>query len=156
MIRNAQRYRIGPGAASLIMIVVVLCLTVLSLLALIGARADYRLAERSREMVASYYDADARTQRALAALDSALIAARAEHADEQGYFGAVRHNLPEGWMPVGDVLRFTADAGAGRALVMAVELLPPGAAERYRVTSVTLEGDMTWEDQPIEGLLGAD
>lgn len=156
MIRNAQRYHIGPGAASLIMIVVVLCLTVLSLLALIGARTDYRLAERSREMVTSYYEADARTQRALAALDGALTKARAEHVDEQGYFEAVRHNLPEGWTPVGDALRFAADAGADRALVMAVELLPPDEAERYRVISVMLEGDMTWEDQPIEGLLGVD
>ena len=46
---NKRKIALGPGAASLILIVVVLSLCMLAMLAQIGARNDYSLSSRSAE-----------------------------------------------------------------------------------------------------------
>ena len=44
---NQREYRIGPGAASLMLLVVVLSMSVLGMLALMSARSDENLSLRS-------------------------------------------------------------------------------------------------------------
>ena len=46
-----RKVALGPGAASLILIVVVLSLCMMAMLTQIGARNDYNLCKRSAEMV---------------------------------------------------------------------------------------------------------
>ncbi len=47
---NQREYRIGPGAASLMLLVVVLSMSVLGMLALMSARSDENLSLRSAEV----------------------------------------------------------------------------------------------------------
>ncbi len=64
--------RMGVGTSSILLILVVLSLTLLASLALIQARADAALAQKTAAGIAAYYDADARAQTMLAALGDAL------------------------------------------------------------------------------------
>ena len=48
---NKRKVALGPGSASLILIVVVLSLSMLAMLAQVGVRSDYSLAARSTEMI---------------------------------------------------------------------------------------------------------
>ena len=63
---------IGPGAASLILLVVVLAMTMLGAMALLNAREDMRLTRRSARVDEEIYALYARAERSLAALDAAV------------------------------------------------------------------------------------
>lgn len=84
-----QEYRIGPGASSLLMIFVALCLTTVAILALVSAIADTNMTNRAEETVDAYYVAAARVQREISALDAKLVALRKASADEQSYADGV-------------------------------------------------------------------
>ncbi len=66
--------RMGIGASSILLIIVVVSLTLFASLALIQARADAALTKKTAVSVGAYYDADARAQAMLAAVDDALQA----------------------------------------------------------------------------------
>ena len=68
--RRGSRVSFGPGAASLILIVVILSLSVLGILALMNARNDSQLSRRSVEVVAAGYALNDRAEHALASLDA--------------------------------------------------------------------------------------
>ena len=64
--------RMGVGASSILLILVVVSLTLFASLALIQARSDAALTDKTAVSVSAYYDADARAQRMIASLDDAL------------------------------------------------------------------------------------
>lgn len=64
--------RMGVGASSILLILVVVSLTLFASLALIQARADAALTEKTAASTAAFYDADARAQQTLLRLDDAL------------------------------------------------------------------------------------
>ena len=64
--------RMGVGASSILLILVVVSLTLFASLALLQARSDAALTDKTAESVSAYYDADARAQQMLSALDDAL------------------------------------------------------------------------------------
>lgn len=67
--KDDRRTTVPPiGAASLLTVFAVLCLTVFALLTLSDVRSDARLAETSLESVRAYYAADAKAQEILARL----------------------------------------------------------------------------------------
>lgn len=71
----------GVGTASVVLIAMVLLLTVFGVLALLTARADQKLTDRTHAAAVSYYAADAEAQRILAAVDEALAQGRAVEVD---------------------------------------------------------------------------
>ena len=64
--------RMGVGASSILLILVVVSLTLFASLALIQARSDAALTEKTSVSTAAYYDTDVRAQTMLIALDDAL------------------------------------------------------------------------------------
>ncbi len=66
--------RMGVGASSILLILVVVSLTLFASLALLQARSDAALTDKTAVSTDAYYDADARAQRLIAALDDALAA----------------------------------------------------------------------------------
>ena len=69
---NKRKIALGPGAASLILIVVVLSLCMLAMLAQIGSRNDMSLSSRSAEMITRVYELRDQSERRLAELDAEL------------------------------------------------------------------------------------
>ncbi len=96
---NKRKVALGPGAASLILIVVVLSLAMLAMLMQISSRNDLSLASRSAEMTARVYDLNADAERKLAFLDEILIECRKEikTGDMQAYLDLLAEKLPAGY-----------------------------------------------------------
>lgn len=125
-----SRISFGPGAASLILIVVILSMSVLGILALMNARSDSRLSARSVQVVKAGYELNAEAERNLASLD--MIAARyADIAEnDEDYITAVRAYLPAEMTMDGRVISWSLTDGL-RTLDCAVELQPLGETERF-------------------------
>ncbi len=141
--RRKSNVSFGPGAASLILIVVILSMGVLGMLALMNARNDARLSRRSIEVVAAGYDLNDRAECSVAELDAVLARCAVSTFSDEAYLSAVRGNLPDG-MLMGQANRIVSwELTDGlRTLSCAVEVLPQGEKERlrwreHRLTAVT-------------------
>ena len=136
-----SRISFGPGAASLILIVVILSMSVLGILALMNARSDSALSRRSIDVVAAGYALNDRAERALARLDGVAATCAASCATEEEYLAAVRGRLPEGMLMDEREISWQESDGL-RTLDCAVALLPLGGEARlqwrnHRLTAIT-------------------
>lgn len=141
--RRKSNVSFGPGAASLILIVVILSMSVLGMLALMNARNDHRLSSRAIEVVEATYALNDRAERSLAKLDGVLFTCAAVSADEEAYLLAIRGLLPEGMLMDGRVISWT-ESDELRTLNCAAEVLPLGEGARlrwceHRLSAVTEE-----------------
>ena len=117
-------FHIGPGAASLILIIVILSMSVLSVLALTNARSDERLTVRSANVVEAVAQLNAEAERSFADLDGTLAAVRNGADTEEAYLAAISASLPEGMALNGNNVEWTTVDEDGRKLYCAVEVLP--------------------------------
>ena len=126
---NKRKIALGPGAASLILIVVVLSLCMLAMLTQIAAKNDYNLCTRSAEMVQKVYELNAQSERNFARLDEVLVSARKEATDMQAFLDKVKELLPEGMTLEEDRVTWTEPLD-NRNLECIVQLLPPEETQR--------------------------
>ena len=142
---NKRKVALGPGAASLILIVVVLSLCMMAMLTQISARNDYNLCKRSAEMVQRVYELNAQSEQKLAALDELLVTAQKDAADMDAYLEKVSEVLPEGMTLEEDKITWTEPLD-NRNLQCIVQLLPPGEKQRTKWISHKLIVDEPEED----------
>ena len=146
---NQREYRIGPGAASLMLLVVVLSMSVLGMLALMSARSDENLSLRSAEVARQVAELNVSAERSLAELDGALAKAAGAAQSEEDYLARVEAALNEVMTLEGRTVSWEETNDEGRTLACAVELEPLGAFPRFARTVyhlVTDEGAMEGED----------
>ncbi|MBQ8110292.1 MAG: hypothetical protein IJ124_09070 [Clostridia bacterium] len=141
--RRKSRISFGPGAASLILIVVILSMSVLGMLALMNARNDRRLSERSLQVIAAGYALNEKAERSLSTLDSLAAGCAAISDSDEAYLLALRGNLPAGMLMVGRTISWS-ESDELRTLDCAVEVLPLGEDNRlawrtHRLFAVTEE-----------------
>ena len=144
---NKRKVALGPGAASLILIVVVLSLCMMAMLTQISARNDYNLCKRSAEMVQRVYELNAQSEEKLAQLDTILVTAGKEAADMDAYLQKVEEMLPEDMTIEEDRITWTEPLD-NRNLECIVQLLPPGETQRTKWISHKLivdEPEDDWE-----------
>ena len=144
---NKRKVALGPGAASLILIVVVLSLCMISMLTQIAAKNDYNLCSRSAEMVQKVYELNAQSEQRYASLDAMLVSARKESADMQAYLDKVKELLPESMTLEEDRITWTEPLD-NRNLECIVQLLPIEDAQRAKWIShklVVEEPEDDWE-----------
>ena len=155
MSRNGNEYRVGVGASSVLMIMVVLALTAVSLLALSSARSTEALAQRGQAMTVAYYEAAGDAQLRLMAADQWLIAARQSAADEAAYQQALADTLPAGLTRTPAGFAFAVDAGEGRTLAVEADILPYAqTGARYRITRHQLVNQPWDEGEAYYTLIG--
>lgn len=142
---NKRKVALGPGAASLILIVVALSLCMLAMLTQISARSDYNLCTRSAEMIQRVYELSDLSEQRLAELDAVLVKARAEASDMDGYLEKVEAALPEDMTLEEDHVSWTEPLD-NRYLECVVQLLPPEDSTRTRWISHKLIVDEPEED----------
>ncbi len=149
---NRRDFRIGPGAASLMLVVVVLSMSVLGMLALMNARGDAQLSRRSAvvaEETARLYTA---AQRSLAARDAAAAQCSTDAADDADYLAALADALPLGMTLAQRDVTWQEQGEDARCLRCTAQLSPLGAFPRCRLTAhvlvTQLDGDeeMEWDD----------
>ncbi len=148
--KASNRFHIGTGVSSLIMILVVLCLTVFAVLSYTTARADAALTQKSLDAADAYYRAASRMERTLAQVDGVLAAAAEQAGDSQTAYlagakeallkldGAKAEQAGEGL-----TLILQQDLGDGRTL-RAVLDIPPAGDARYRIESYKLLPVQNW------------
>lgn len=116
-----NRLQIGPGAASLILIIVVLSLSVLGLLSLMSARNDLRLARRSVDVIGEVYSLNERAEETLAALDALVQEAWQDTGDKTALLAAIEDRLTQGIRLENEQIVWT-EHGEGRRLLCAVRI----------------------------------
>lgn len=122
----------GPGASSLILIFVVLCMSVLGMLALMNGRNDARLSRRSMQVIEAVYRLNEQAEERRAALDDLLA--------EAGEGANIEALLPDDmYMEDGAVCWQESDGS--RTLDCALELQPANGARtawlRHNLTAET-------------------
>ena len=127
---NRREFQIGPGAASLLLIAVVLCMGVLGTLTLVSAQNDAKLSERTLMMAEAAASLNVSAEVKLAEIDAILIEA-ASAADEEAYLDAIRAALPEGMELEGRTIRWMEASEEGRRLDCGVEITYLGDSPRY-------------------------
>ena len=143
--RRKSNVSFGPGAASLILIVVILSMGVLGMLALMNARNDAKLSSRSIEVVTAGFELNDQAERKVAELDGILARCASSTYSEDAYLAAVRGNLPEGMLLDEENRSVSWALTDGlRTLNCEVALLPLGENERlswrvHRLTAITEE-----------------
>ena len=96
MEKSHRRFQLGPGAASLIMMIVVLSMSALGILALVNARNDRQLSLRAAEVATEVYTLNERAVERTAELDAVLAEAQKNTTDDAAYLEAVDAALPAG------------------------------------------------------------
>ena len=146
---NKRKVALGPGAASLILIVVVLSLAMLAMLMQISSRNDVSLTSRSAEMIARVYDLNADAERKLADLDEILIGCREEIGEGgmDAYLELIAQKLPAGYDLLDDEVTWM-DPLDNRIMTCTVKILPPAEKERTEWVAhklVVEEPEDDWE-----------
>ena len=141
-----RKVALGPGAASLILIVVVLSLCMMAMLTQISARNDYNLCSRSAEMVQRVYELNEQSEKKLAELDALLVQAQQEAgSDMDAYLQKVKSLLPADMSMEEGNVKWTEPLD-NRNLECIVKLLPPGEKQRTKWVSHKLVVDEPEED----------
>ena len=118
-----SRISFGPGAASLILIVVILSMSVLGILALMNARSDIKLSDRSVQVVQATYQLNEYAERRLASLDAIAARYAAISETDDDYAAAMRAFLPVDMQMTDRVISWDETDGV-RTLECAVTLNP--------------------------------
>ena len=142
---NKRKIALGPGAASLILIVVVLSLCMLAMLAQIGSRNDLSLSSRSAEMITRVYELRDQSVRRMAELDSILARCQAEAQEKDAYLELVGKNLPEGMTLEEDTVSWSEPLD-NRTMNCVVRIADPGETPRAKWISYKLKVDEPEED----------
>ena len=100
--QKKSRISFGPGAASIILIVVILSMSVLALLSLVNARNDRHFSDRSAQVTEAVYALSARAEITYANLDALM--AEQEGTEKDQLADALAGVLPEGVSLEGDTL----------------------------------------------------
>lgn len=166
-----QRYHIGIGIPSILMIFVVLCLTAFGVLAYSSAAAEYRLTEKNNQSISAYYEADGLAQEVIGEIDAALYRARGSAADAAGYIeealGRLNGLQPEqtaaGLKAVPEEtgmirVEFQVPVTEGRQISVVLTVYPYEHPERYGIEEYSLgsstsgEGGILIEEEGNAGL----
>jgi hypothetical protein len=141
-----RKIALGPGAASLILIVVALSLAMMAMLTIIAAKNDYSLCFRSASMIEKVYELNAASEKRLAELD-AVVAKAAKEQSGNAFLETVGKNLPEGMTLEGDQVTWSEPL-ENRTLNCAVQITGTGDQTRLKWVTHKLtvnEPEEDWE-----------
>lgn len=144
---NRRKFNIGPGAASIILIIVVLSMSVLGVMTLMNARSDIGLSQRSLVVANQIASLNERAEVHLAELDAVIASCAAAEGE---LYALVEAALPKGMTMDGSIVSWSEEGENLRVLACAVEVLS-GEGPRYRwirheqfVNSDEMEFDDSW------------
>lgn len=127
---EAAYFFIGPGAASLLLVIVVVSMSILGLLALMSARSDENLMRRSHDFVSAEYETSASAERRLAEMDGIVADCARDAGDDAAFLERIAERLPEGLTMDGRVISWEETFAAGRALSCSVRVSELGSMPR--------------------------
>ena len=144
--QKKSRISFGPGAASIILIVVILSMSVLALLSLVNSRNDRKLSERSAQVIEAVYELNEKAEIMFADLDSIVAGAAADGSeDAKEVKEAVKAALPDGVTLNGNTLSWVLSDDL-RDLECAAQLvLEDGEASlKWTMHRMVMRTEDTW------------
>jgi hypothetical protein len=146
---------VSVGMATLLMVFVLLCLTVFSVLSVVSALADQRLALSAARSTDAYYAADAQAQELLAQIDRRLAVLARQCPDEASYMSGypqaladlrwLEYDRQEGGGEPYPTLRFQLPVDDHQALRVSLSALYPDAqGNRYLIRGWLLVNTGEW------------
>lgn len=124
---------IGPGAATITLLVVMLSISVLGILSLMSSRTDAGLTTRSADVVRAVYDLNNRAEEDLAALDAILKECSDGVSTDEQYMQNVRSAITAPYELADREICWT-ETDDQRTLELTAEIQPFGEAARLRLT----------------------
>lgn len=140
-----SKIRIGPGAASLILMIVLAAMSMLAMLTVTSARNDEELASRSMAAVESINNLNIAAEKRVGEIDRLLYEAWHTGGSDEAIRVYLAERLPEGMRIQDDIVYWTEQYDS-RALRCAVRILPIGGAARFEWTEHALITGYTSED----------
>lgn len=119
----------GPGAASLLLIFVVLAMSVLGMLSLMNSRNDVRLSERSVAVMEAVYALNARAEETRAKVDAVLYTLSQKPDAAESYPASAEGALPKEAKLVDSVVSWDETDGI-RTIHCALKVLPLSSGQR--------------------------
>ena len=139
-----RSFHIGPGAASLLLVAVVVSMAILGLLAMMNVRSDVKLTERSTAAITAQYDASAQAERELATLDAAVTSVLPA-ADTEAFLTALADALPETMSLNDDIVSWDVTISETSVLHCAVQVSQSHGPDR-----------LAWVRHQVENSIGSD
>ena len=135
----------GPGAASLILIFVVLSMSVLGMLSLMNSRSDVRLSERSVQVTEAVYALNAQAEEKFVQLQETLQKLADSSENEEAYQSSIPESVEEDMDWEDGILSFTVSDGF-RTLDCAVQVnsLEENTRCRWVRHNLTAETEEVW------------
>ena len=142
-----KRFRMSPGAPSLVLIVVVLSMSIMGMLMFIRTQNDRRLSDRSMLVAQADTLLGERAEERFAALDNLAAICKNKTNDDAAWLMAVEEALPEEMEMDGRRISWQEE-DHGRVLYVAVDLCPYEDAQRITWHTRTLyaEAGNTWNE----------
>ena len=136
---------LGPGAASLILVVMILSMTTLGTLTLISARNDYQLGSRSIRMNEEYYALQTMAEKRYAQLDAALQENLPSLKSQEECMILAMRTLPENAEGERNELIWREESN-GRQLVCRAQVTYNAGAVRFTAlgSSFSVETEEIW------------
>lgn len=128
---NRHEIRVGPGAASLMLIAVVLSMSVLGLLSLMNARTDLQMARRSAQVSEQIAALDVQAEETFARIDAVFASCNDAQTHEE-YIARAAQLLPEGVNLENDTVSWLQQGEDHRILECAAQLAPLGETPRLK------------------------
>lgn len=128
---SRRRFQIGPGAALLMLLTVILSMSILGLLALASAKNDANLCKTSIAVAEEIYLLNDQVERSLMLLDEA-VASAAGSTDEEAYLNKITEVLPDFMSLDGREVSWEESTGSGRTMQCVVRILPLGEFPRIQ------------------------
>lgn len=137
-------FHIGPGAASLVLIIVILSMSVMSILTLTNARGDKRLSVRAVGVAEAAAALNVSAEHTLAEIDAALVNARNKSVSEEDYLDAVENILPAKVRIDGNVVSWDESDDEGRILSCMIEIMPVSSSNRFEWKEHRLRNELAY------------
>ena len=134
MAQRTSGGKVNIGAASLVLVFIVLCLATFGLLSLSSAKGDLSLAERQAEAVSGYYEADRKGQEWVRQVDAVLQEEMGKGDDSSSASDAVKARLGDIYRQDEGIISTDIPMEHGQSLRIELTLVC-GEGVRYQIRS---------------------
>ena len=134
MAQRTSGGKVNIGAASLVLVFIVLCLATFGLVSLSSAKGDLSLAERQAEAVSGYYEADRKGQEWVRQVDAVLQEEMGKGDDSSSASDAVKARLGDIYRQDEGIIFTDIPMEHGQSLRIELTLVC-GEGVRYQIRS---------------------
>jgi anaerobic ribonucleoside-triphosphate reductase len=146
--KDVVKPAIGIGISSIMLIFLVVCFSVFSILALMSAKADYKMNQKISDSFSEYYEVNQKAQELVAQIDEQLKQAYEEAASEKEYQKIACQKLLEikGIEIEEKQIDFQVETDDSKALAVELEICYPRETEDslYQIKKWKVELSDSW------------